>query len=166
MSELKFYNINVIYDDTKINKRTIFINNCITYLGIILTLIILCVVMFIVPVDVLDTTLGSLIAVIGGAIFIMVGVSVEYFILQKIYPRHYEFVIWMMKFKYNDLEFGLFNDRYIVETFLPKGWNNLSLNYFIGEEFVLHEDNIDKSKLLYLTIDCTKEKIEVIISNE
>ena len=70
-----------------------------------------------------------------------------------------------MKFKTDEIEVGWLNNRYVVEMWIQsKGWIKKEFDNFIDEDYK-YEDNSDKSKPIHMTIDLTKEDVEVIVTN-
>lgn len=164
--ELNFNNIKVIYNGSEINKRSIFKNNFIMYSGDVLTIITICVLLLAVPEPIISTTYGILLLLVGSIGILIGGVGLVCFILNNYSPVHYDFVTYMMKFKTNQLEFGSFNGEYMVKVLGQNGWRCLKLERFIGEDYILLEDDrVDKSKPLYVTINCMQDEITLSVSN-
>ena len=70
-----------------------------------------------------------------------------------------------MKFKTDEIEVGWLNNRYIVEMWIQsKGWIKKEFDNFIDEDYK-YDDNSDKSNPIHMTIDLTKEDVEVIVTN-
>lgn len=168
MKELKFSNISVIYDDAEISKKKILLNNFIMYFGCIITVLLIFTTAFIIPENKLGTALGTVLMLISSLAISVCGAGSITLILKKLSPKHYKFITWLMKFRHNEFEFGLFNNKYIVQAHFPDGWKILSLNYFLNLEksFSLNDEGINKLEPLQMFIDCTKDEAEVIIKNK
>lgn len=167
MKEIKFKNINIVYNDKEISKKKIFINNFLMYSSSLLVVILMLTVSFILAETVINTAVATLLSLISSLAVLICGICLISLVLKKLSPKHFEFIDWVRKFKYNDFEFGLFNDRYIVQAHFPKGWETLSLKYFLKPEksFKLIEDFEDKTKSLQIFVDCTKEETIVTVKN-
>lgn len=102
---------------------------------------------------------------ITNVIVLIGGMSLLVSILNKITPSRYEFITWLMKFKVDEIKVDWLNNRFIVEMRCNSdGWVRKNIEHFINENYIL-VDTSDKSKPLYMTIDLTKRKIAVIITN-
>ena len=160
MKEIKFKNINIVYNDKEISKKKIFINNFLIYSSSLLVVILMLTVCFILAETIINTVVATLLSLISSLAALICGIGL-------MSPKHFEFIEWVRKFKYNDFEFGVFNDRYVVQAHFLKGWETISLKYFLNPEksFKLIEDFEDKAKPLQMFIDCTKEETIVTIKN-
>ena len=167
MKEIKFKNINIVYNDKEISKKKIFINNFLMYSSSLLVVILMLTVCFILTETIINTAVATIISVISSLIVLICGIGLISLVLKKLSPKHFEFIEWVKKFKYNDFEFGVFNNRYVVQAHFTKGWETISLKYFLNPEksFKLIEDFEDKTKPLQMFIDCTKEETIVTIKN-
>ena len=164
--ELNFNNIKVIYNGSEINKRSIFKNNFIMYSGAVLTIITICVLLLAVPEPIISTIYGIVLSLVGSIGILIGSAGLVCFILNNYSPVHFDFVAYMMKFKSNQLEFGLFNGEYMAKVLGQNGCRCLNLERFIGEDYILLEDDkVDKSKPLYVTINCMQDKITLLIEN-
>lgn len=164
--KIYFDNIKVIYDESEISKKSILKNNLIMYGGCILTIAVLFALIFAIPTDVISTVHRIFLSIIGGLLVIVGGTGFTTIVIKFNSPKHYDFVTKMMRFKPDALEFGEFNGRYIIRALLSRGWECFNLKYFIGEEFLLLDnDEVDRTKPLCAIINCTGEKITVLISN-
>lgn len=106
-----------------------------------------------------------LVGFITEVIILISGINLLVSILNKITPRHYEFITWLMKFKGDEIQVGWLNNRFIIEMWCNShGWTRKEIGHFIDEDYILIDES-DKSRPLHMTIDLTKEKVEVIITN-
>lgn len=168
-NELIFKNLIVRYDNNTLSKKKMrkmkFISVMSTGIGIILFFVIFGFITMNIGMDdnyMLKTFILTffMIAIIFG-----LGVLIE-LIYDKITPRYYEFIRCLMKFKTNEIEIGLLNNRYVVSKWNPRcGWLVSSLNAFINEEYDL-EENCDKAQSIKVLIDLTQEKIKVTVNNQ
>lgn len=84
-------------------------------------------------------------------------------LLKKISPKHYKFVSCMEKIDKDSIEVGWFNNRYIVLEFNEQcGWKAKSLASFIKTTNYKLIDKAKHNENVKMTIDLTKETIEII----
>ena len=164
--KIYFDNIKVVYDGSEISKKSILKNNLIMCGGCTLTIVAMFALIFAIPIDVMLSVYGIFLSIVGSLLVMVGGVGFTTIVMKFNQPKHYDFVTKMMRFKSDTLEFGEFNGRYIIRALLSRGWECFNLKYFIGEEFfLLDNDEVDRTKPLCAIIDCTGEKINVLISN-
>lgn len=168
IGELNFKNLTIKYDDIAMSKKVIRKVNAIEKFGVFILIVTLfgtiTLETFLLDIE-NHMTLSMIVAFITVAIVLIGGVSLVTFICKRFSPRHYEFITWLMKFKADEIEVGWLNNRYIVEMWIQsKGWVKEEFDNFI-DEYYKYEDNSDKSKPIHMTIDLTKEDVEVIVTN-
>lgn len=166
MAKLSFRNLTVEYDEKKISKSSIrksiiieivgalciFIG--LIFIGLLSTLICLKQGFWIILFDLISVSL-----ILGGGLFLI------YKIQQKVAPKHFDLVTWLMKFKHNEVEVGWFNDRFVVELYNGRGsWIKYSLQKFAGCDYVLF-DNSDKTKSIFMTVDLMTNIPRISITN-
>lgn len=165
-AELNFKNLTVKYDGDKFSKSKIRILKAIETLGILALAGFLLSAIVLIPMFlgaenklILSVFIGvtTVLTTFGGAI----GLA---FFLKKLAPRHYEFITWLMRFKKNEIEVGWLNNRYVVQMF-SQDWHMKEFGNFIPENYRLN-DQSDKSKPMHMTIDLTKDAIEVVVKND
>ena len=162
MAELNFKNLCIKYDNTKISKSSIRKNNAIENIGVVcITIGIIAIALYSMLIEynlhALLFDIVSIFLLIGGGLFAI------YKIQQKITPKYFDLVTQLMKFKHNEIEVGWFNNRIIIESF-NRIWAIYDFEEFIGCECTL-VDKSDRIKPIFITIDLTLEKPEILISN-
>ncbi len=168
ISELIFQNLSIRYD-TKSVSRSVVTKCKIVEIISVITLIILLfgsITLEMILIDVEKYFIPMLfVGFVTEAMILIGGVGVLTSILKKIVPRHYEFITWLMKFKSNEIEVGWLNSRFIIEMWCDShGWVRKEIGYFIDEDYVLTDES-DKSKPIHMTVDLTKEEVEIVITN-
>lgn len=172
ISELKFQNLSIRYDTKSMSRFVVTKCKTIKIIGMIFLVILLfgSITLEMILIDVEKYfAIALLVGFITEVIIFIGGISLLVSILNKITPRHYEFITWLMKFKADEIEVGWLNDRFIIEMWCnshgwARGWARKKIGHFIDEDYILIDES-DKSRPLYMTIDLTKEEIEVIITN-
>lgn len=164
--EFNFKNIKIIYNENDFNKKTKIKVNCILYSGIILTFTLLMLIGSFLN----DSPTIFEIFFIGilGALTLICGAFLTSFISNRLAPKHFNFLSWVKRIKSDELEFGEFNGAYIVKVPFESGYRFENLQQFVGSDskIDIQNTNVDKTKPLFLTINCLNEKIIMIIGNE
>lgn len=168
IGELNFKNLTIKYDDAAMSKKIIRKVNAIEKFGVFIIIVVLfgtiALETFLLDIE-NHMALLMIVAFITEAIVLIGGVFLVTFVCKRFSPRHYDFVTWLMKFKTDEIEVGWLNNRYVVEMWIQsKGWIKKEFDNFIDEDYK-YEDNSDKSKPIHMTIDLTKEDVEVIVTN-
>ena len=167
MTKLNFRNLSVEYDEKKISKSLIRKNLAIEIVGALCIVIgviivgcistLICIIepgFWLFPFDLISISL-----VIGGGLFLI------YKIQQKVSPKYFDLVTWLMKFKQNEIEVGWLNDRFVVELWDGRGsWMKYGLQKFIGCDYIL-VDNSDKTKTIFMTVDLMTDTPRISITN-
>lgn len=164
-NELNFYNLTVKYDGDKFSKKELRKFNRIFWLGCVVLLILLFATIALSALLVPEpsfwilfiVTILSGIIIYGGAF----GLSTY---IDKITPRHYELLTWLMRFKKEEIEVYWINDRYGVMMF-TSGWHHKELDYILKEEYNI-TDTADKAYPVHMTIDLTQDTIDVTVRNK
>ena len=163
-NELNFTNLTVKYDGEKSSKKEIRKVKTLEALSAFITVGLIIGSAFLFTTLIKNVVLLMFISVITMAIILFGGgFGLSVLIEEKIAPKHYRFITWLMRFKRNEIEIGWMNNRYVVQMFAQE-WKTKEFNEFIPENYHLI-DNADKAKPLHMTIDLTKDKIEVIVEN-
>ena len=166
MAKLDFKNLSVEYDEKKISKSSIRKNRAIEIIGA------LCIFIGVIVVGFISTLIGiehgfwiflfdliSIFLVFDGGLFLLCKIQ------QKVSPRHFDLVTWLMRFKHNEIEVGWLNDRFVVELWNGRGgWMKYALQKFIGCDYVL-VDNSDKTKTIFMTVDLMTDPPRISITN-
>ena len=109
--------------------------------------------------------LSMLVLAIAETTILLGGIYILVSQLKKISPIHYELISYLMRCEPDDIEVGWWNNRYVICIWKPsKGWVKKELDNFLDGEYKCI-DTCDKSKPIFMTIDLTKEDIEVTITN-
>ena len=166
MAKLNFRNLSVEYNDKQISKYVIRKNKTIEIVGslcIFIGLIIVGLLSSLIDLEhgfwIILFDLISVFVTLGSGLFLL------YKIQQKIFPKYFDLVTWLMKFKQNEIEVGWLNDRFVVELYDGRGsWMKYSLQKFIGSDYVL-VDNADKTKTIFMTVDLMSDIPKISITN-
>lgn len=167
MAKLEFKNLSVEYNEMKISKSSI--RKCKT---IEIVVGALCVFVGLIIVGLLGTLIDigigiwlilfdlvSISLVLGGGMFLI------YKIQQKVSPKYFDLVTWLMKFKHNEVEVGWFNGRFVIEMWDGRGgWMKYTIPKFIECDYMLADDS-DKTKPIFMTVDLMTDVPKIIISN-
>ena len=167
MAELNFRNLSIKYDNTKISKSSIRKNKTIEIIGGLCIFVALGGAIFFGNSISIDRNLALFIVYgfVSVALIMYGGIFVLCKIQEKISPRYFDLVTWLMKFKHDEIVVGWFNDEFIVELYNGRGdWMRYDLLNFIGDDYKL-TDNSDKSKPIFMTIDLTMNEPEILTNN-
>lgn len=118
-------------------------------------------------VDIIENhiVISMLVLAITETSILLGGIHLLISLLEKLTPRDYELINYLMRCKPDDIEVGWLNNRYVVHVWNPsKGWVKKELDNFLDGEYKC-VDICDKSKPIFMTIDLTKEIVEVTITN-
>lgn len=169
IGELKFKNLVIRYDDSAISKKIIKKTKAVEIIGL-LTVIIALILAFIgLESYFLDiesnVVLSMLILSITEVSILLGGIYLLVSLLERLTPRHYELISYLMRCKPYEIEVGWLNNRYVVEIWsVSNGWIKKEFDEFLHREYKCI-DICDKSKPIFMTIDLTKEDVEVTITN-
>lgn len=165
---LNFKNLTIKYDDIAISRKTIRKISMIEGFGIFIIIValfgIIVLESFLLDIE-NHIALSIIVTFITESPVLIGGVFLVTFICERFSPRHYGFVTRLMKFKTDEIEVGWLNNRYVVEVWsVSNGWIKKELDDFLHREYKC-VDICDKSKPIHMTIDLTKEDVEVIVTN-
>lgn len=166
MAELNFKNLSITYDDAKISKSLIRKNKVIAVVGA------LCIFIGLIVIGLLSTLINienGFCILIFDLTFMLLVLCGGFFAIDKIHqkvsPKHFDLVTWLMKFKHDEIESGWLNDRFVVELWDGRGsWMKYGLQKFIGCDYTLI-DNSDKTKPIFMIVDLMTEVPKILISN-
>ena len=167
--ELKFKNLTIKYNNEELSKSTIRKTTIKEY-----AIISICLIIYFVGIALNGTLLGFeqhpiptlIIGFVLSAIFVFGIAYILSYYHEKVAPRHYDFISWLMRYKEDEIEIGWFNDRYIINMYSQKnGWIKKEFESFIDEDYKL-EDNANKSKPIHMTIDFVDGDIKVETKNK
>lgn len=165
MAELNFYNLTVKYDGDALSKQAIKkrqkTENCM-----VSGIAILWFVAFVSCMQSSESNfIFSLVLITILSMAILYGIAPLCWVyITKDEPRYYDFIHSLMQLKENEIEVGYMNDRYVVKTY-EAGWRYKEFGQFIPDDYLMN-DKSDKSKIIHMTIDLTKDDIEVTVENK
>ena len=165
MGELKFNNLTVLYNKDDFSKKSLRKYRLLEKIvGTIFAIIIMLLIAIIAQLKftITNIIISIIVIIVLMTLIVLTCTSIE----NKYKPKNYNLIQSIKNKKSDDIEVGWFNGRYIALTYNENhGWQVYGLKRFLhGKDYVL-TDNANKDKPIHMTIDTTKEVIEITIEN-
>ena len=166
MTELNFDNVTFKYDKSVFSKKIKMKVETIRFLGIFFIIALLVFLFFCLRKFIDNFFLLSLYGTFLGIIIILIGSILLDQILRPIRPIHYNLIKKLIKKKKYNLQFLYFHNKIVFAIWNDYfGWKICELYDFFNNSYEVI-DKSDKRKDLYLIIDLTKSKTELLVKNK
>ncbi|MBO5386678.1 MAG: hypothetical protein J6A59_00820 [Lachnospiraceae bacterium] len=162
MKEINYENLTVIYNnETDFSKKNIMRIKALETSIMLISAI--CVLICIFVGSWLNTNLVVITVAVLVIIFGVPFMLIE--LLNKVAPKNYDFIQCINRA--DNIEVGWFNSRYIALIhFEGNGWKVKELKRFINNVDYQLNDTAKKDKPIHMTIDVTKEVVEITVENK